>query len=181
VTTKIQAPAVRLPHTARTAGLCLVIAVGAALLAGGVPTLAADAPAPAPKAAPAEAAPDPSGEPEHVVVQHILIGFQGSVPGKNITRTKEEAEKLANDLLARAKKAGADFGALVKEYTNDAFPGIYGMANNGVRPGSAETPRGRMVKGFGDVAFSLKVDEVGMASYNPQTSPYGWHIIKRIK
>jgi hypothetical protein len=39
-----------------------------------------------------------------VTVQHILIGFEGSVPGKNITRTKEAARALATEVLAKAKK-----------------------------------------------------------------------------
>ena len=43
-----------------------------------------------------------SPEPEHIKVQHILIGFQGSVRGKDITRTKEEAKKLAYKILNRA-------------------------------------------------------------------------------
>ena len=48
----------------------------------------------------------PEREPDHIQVQHILIGFTGSVPGKPIRRTKEEAKTLAYDLLeqARARK-----------------------------------------------------------------------------
>ncbi len=118
--------------------------------------------------------------PDHVVVQHILIGFKGSVGDKPIDRTMEEAKKLAEELLARARK-GEDFDKLVKQYTNDAAPGIYGMANFGVQPGSAESLRAGMVKAFGDVSFSLKVGEIGMASYDPKTSKFGWHIIKRLK
>ena len=51
-------------------------------------------------------------EPDFISVQHILIGFQGSVPGKNITRTKEEASELANKVFNRAR-AGEDFDKLV--------------------------------------------------------------------
>ena len=151
--------------------LLLTLATPCALQAGETPQPKPAAPE-APKAA--------SAGPEHVVVQHILIGFAGSVPGKNITRTTEEARKLAEELLARARK-GEDFDALVKQYTDDAAPGIYGMANTGVRPGTAETPRTGMVKGFGDASFSLAVGEVGMAPYDPKASPYGWHVIKRLK
>lgn len=46
--------------------------------------------------------PDPT--PAHITVQHILIGFAGSVPGKGITRTQDEAKKLAYEVLARARK-----------------------------------------------------------------------------
>ncbi len=40
-----------------------------------------------------------NGEPSHITVQHILIGFQGSLKDKDIRRTRTEAELLALDLL----------------------------------------------------------------------------------
>ena len=121
-------------------------------------------------------------ESEYVTVQHILIGFTGSVPEKTITRTQTEAKKLAEELLARAK-AGEDFDALVREYTNDSHPGIYKMANLGV-PADIENgvyPRDRMVQAFGDVGFPLEVGGIGLAVYDPEKSKYGYHIIKRIE
>ena len=123
-----------------------------------------------------------SDEPERVEVQHILISFQGAIPDEKVTRTKEDAETLAKELLARAR-AGEDFDTLVKEYTDDQHPGIYRMSNSGVMPDSAnqEFSRDRMVKAFGDVSFSLNIGEIGMANYDPAASKYGWHIIKRLK
>ena len=121
-------------------------------------------------------------EPQYVTVQHILIGFTGSVPGKPITRTQAEAKKLAEDLLARAK-AGEDFDALVKEYTDDSHPGIYKMANLGV-PADMQNgvyPRDGMVQAFGDVGFPLDVGEIGLAVYDPEKSKYGYHLIKRVE
>ena len=117
-----------------------------------------------------------------ITVQHVLIAFEGSVPGKEIVRTKEEAAVLAAQIFERAKK-GEDFDALVKEYTDDAHPGIYKMANFDVPadPGQQIFERGRMVKAFGDIGFSLAVNEVGLAVYHPETSKYGWHIIKRLE
>ncbi|MDP1562778.1 MAG: peptidylprolyl isomerase [Pirellulaceae bacterium] len=118
-----------------------------------------------------------------VKVQHILIGFQGSVPRKDIKRTMAESGQLAQELLAKAKE-GADFGDLVKEHTNDSAPGIYFMADNGVDamlfPGEVFN-RSDMAKSFGDVSFQLKVGEVGLAEYNVLHSPFGWHIIKRLE
>jgi len=119
-------------------------------------------------------------EPDHITIQHVLIGFKGSLPGKNITRTQDEAKKLAEEILARAKK-GEDFDGLVKQYTDDSAPGIYTMANNGVTPAEGEYARGRMVPAFGDAGFPLQVGEIGMASYDEAKSPYGWHIVKRLK
>ena len=124
--------------------------------------------------------PAPTKEPEHITIQHVLIGFTGSVPGKNITRTQDEAKKLAEEILARAKK-GENFDELVKKYTDDAAPGIYSMANNGVTPAAGEYARNRMVPAFGDAGFPLQVGEIGMASYDKANSPFGWHIVKRLK
>lgn len=125
-------------------------------------------------------APPATPEPEHVTVQHVLIGFSGSVPGRNITRSREEARKLAYEILERARK-GESFGELVKKYTNDAPPGIYSIANFGVEPGKGEWRREGMVAAFGNIGFKLKVGEIGIADYDPQTSYYGWHVIKRLK
>lgn len=122
-------------------------------------------------------------EPERIAVQHILIAFRGSLPGDNkVTRSMGEAEKLALQIFERAK-AGEDFGAMVKTYTNDSYPGIYKMTNTGVEPDRSkqEYARARMVKAFGDVGFSLAVGDVGLAVYDPATSKYGWHIIKRLE
>lgn len=123
-----------------------------------------------------------TAEPDRVEVQHILISFLGAIPDEAVTRTKEEAETLARELLDRAT-SGEDFDALVKEYTDDQHPGIYRMSNVGIPPDSTtqEFSRERMVKAFGDVSFSLNVNEIGMTSYDPAASKYGWHIIKRLK
>jgi foldase protein PrsA len=163
------------------------------LLAATLVACGGEAPAtatPVPQGAPAENNPvqSTSGQPEHITVQHILIGFkdavgfQGKPPAKAAARTQDEAKKLAYDLLAKAK-AGEDFDKLVAENTDDAPPGIYSMANNGVNPDqvSGEYPRGGMVPAFGNVGFALKVGEIGISDYDPATSPYGWHIIKRLK
>lgn len=132
-----------------------------------------------------------TGEPEFITVQHILIGFStpnkgrpgtgSSVPGKSISRTKQESEVLANELLKRATD-GEDFGELVKQYTNDSPPGIYQMANFGQDNVPAGVyKRSDMVPAFGNVGFPLPSGGVGLAVYDPDTSPYGWHVIKRIK
>ena len=123
------------------------------------------------------------GEPDRITVQHLLVAFQGTLPGNTeITRTREAAKKLAYNLMERAR-GGEDFDKLVKEFTNDSHPGIYSMSNFGVDPDkdAKEYPRKGMVQAFGDVGFPLKVGEYGMADYDPKTSKYGYHLIKRIK
>jgi parvulin-like peptidyl-prolyl isomerase len=119
-------------------------------------------------------------EPTTVKVQHILVAFEGTLPGQKVERSKEDAEKLAADLLERAKAKNADFEALVREYSSDRPPGIYEMSNKGVAPAAGAFSRDQMVPGFGDIAFQLKVGDVGMAPYDAAKSPFGFHIIKRL-
>jgi hypothetical protein len=125
---------------------------------------------------------DQGVNPERLEVQHILISFEGRISKPGLTRSQEEAEALANELLEKISE-GEDFDNLVQTYTDDQYPGIYKMANLDVPVDeeAGEYPRGRMVKGFGDVSFSLKVGEVGMCGFDAETSPYGWHIVKRLK
>jgi hypothetical protein len=144
-----------------------------------LPTTAPAATVPAVGAATPTARPPVAAGDEHIYVQHILIGFKGTIPNKDLTRTQEEAKKLAYDLLAQAK-GGADFDKLVAENTDDSPPGIYPMANFGVGPVNGEFSREGMVPAFGDVGFSLKPGEIGIADYDPQKSPFGYHIIKRL-
>jgi len=120
------------------------------------------------------------GEPDQVVVQHILIGFKKSVRGKEITRTRKQARALTMSLMDRIE-AGEDFDALVKEYTNDSYPGIMTLINEGARLEPQTTPRKNVVLRFGDVSFRLEVGEVQIANYHVQMSPFGWHIIKRLE
>lgn len=122
----------------------------------------------------------PAMAPAHIEVQHILIGFAGSVPGKGITRTKEEANKLAHEILDKARK-GANFDTLVATYTDDSPPGIYKMAATGVSSVMGEYKREQMVPAFGNVGFAISPGNIDIAEYDPRTSPFGWHIIKRLK
>ena len=108
---------------------------------------------------------------ENIEIQHILISFQGAPRMSGITRSKDEAKALAQKVYAEAI-GGGDFDALVKQYTNDSAPGIYPMTKAG---------RAAMVKGFGEVGFRLKVGEIGVSPWEATASPFGWHIIKRLK
>lgn len=122
----------------------------------------------------------PAMAPAHIEVQHILIGFAGSVPGKGIKRTKEEAKKLAYEILDKAR-TGANFDTLVAQYTDDSPPGIYKMAATGVSAHMGEYPREQMVPAFGNVGFAISPGNIDIADYDPAKSPYGWHVIKRLR
>lgn len=136
----------------------------------------------APKMAPGTMPVKPKVNPQHIQVQHILIGFKGSVRGKDITRTKDEAKALAYQILEEARK-GTDFNLLVEKFTDDSPPGIYGMSNFGVPPNAEASEYGRsnMVPAFGNVGFAISPGNIDIADYDQKASPYGWHIIKRLK
>jgi hypothetical protein len=119
-------------------------------------------------------------EPKRVTVQHILISFKGKLPRKQIERTKAEAEKLAYEILERAR-GGEEVEELVEQYTDDRAPGIYTMANRDEPKPPGGFMRENMAIRFGDVAFSLEVGEIGIADYSGSASPYGWHVIKRLE
>ncbi|HBE72372.1 MAG TPA: hypothetical protein DDW52_29915 [Planctomycetaceae bacterium] len=126
------------------------------------------------------------GEPAYITIQHCLIGVRDGMPQQAI-RSVEDGRELANELLERAK-AGEDFAAIIRQYTDDSPPGIYKMANHGFESDSGGRiasrtiyARGGMVPAFGDIGFSLEVGQFGLAEYDPVKSQYGFHIIKRIR
>jgi parvulin-like peptidyl-prolyl isomerase len=119
-------------------------------------------------------------EPSHVVVRHVLIAFDKTNVA-SVTRTREEAERLAQKVFEMAK-SGRDFAELVRLYSDDRHgPGTYSLANWGVTPAPGEGERDRMVRGFGRVAFSLDVGQIGLLPYDSADSPFGWHVIRREK
>ncbi len=94
-------------------------------------------------------------------VRHILLLTQGKTDAE-----KAEARKKMEEILAKAK-AGEDFAALAKQYSEDP-----GSKDNG---GLYEDfGRGAMVKPFEDAAFSVPVGELsGIVE-----TTYGYHILK---
>ncbi|MBI3854589.1 MAG: peptidylprolyl isomerase [Planctomycetes bacterium] len=122
----------------------------------------------------------PNGEPSVITVKHVLIAFEGAERSDQ-KRSKAEAQKLAYELLNRAK-SGEDFDKLMKE-SNDPGEGTYTLVNHGLKADESgkEYDRSGMVPAFGDVGFRILVGEVGLAEHDPKTSPFGYHVIKRVK
>jgi hypothetical protein len=123
-------------------------------------------------------------EPNHITVDHILIGVKSPSFDKG-KRDAAEAKTFAQELYGKLK-AGADWSEAKRQYSEDLGPGgapggPYGMANEGVRAGPGERPRSGMVAAFGNVGFLLDVGEIGLAEFHAVNSPYGYHIIKRIR
>ncbi len=123
--------------------------------------------------------------PEHgaarVKVQHLLIARYMSDPeGRRQRLSPAEAEALAAKVWARAK-AGESFDALVKEFTYDQYPGTYLMVADKQQANQFRFAREGMIPSFGDAAWRLAVNEVGVILYDSAKSWYGYHIIKRIE
>lgn len=75
-------------------------------------------------------------------------------------------EKLARNLLARAKADPASFAKLASQYSSDS-----GSKANGGELGFAG--RSKLVKPFSDAIFNGKVGDIVLAH-----SEFGWHVIK---
>jgi parvulin-like peptidyl-prolyl isomerase len=103
--------------------------------------------------------------PGSIRASHILISYAG-VPRTTATRSKAEAQQLAQDLLARIQ-AGESFEELAQAYSD--CPTAEKQGDLGF------FKKGRMVKPFEDAAFAL---EPGGTSGIVE-SQFGYHIIKR--
>lgn len=99
---------------------------------------------------------------EQVRASHILLKVSKTDPPE----VREQKKKKAEELLALAKKPGADFAALAKEHSEGP------TASRGGDLGAFS--RGRMVKPFEDAAFAAKPGEV----IGPVETQFGFHIIK---
>jgi parvulin-like peptidyl-prolyl isomerase len=131
-----------------------------------VPAAAA---APSDAAGPGSPAAAPAApEPDQIGASHILVAYQGATRARpTVTRTRDEAKQLAEQLSAKAHAPGADFARLARE-SSDAPTGIEGGALPKFR-------RQQMVKPFSDAAFALKPGEIS----DVVETNFGFHIIKR--
>ena len=99
--------------------------------------------------------------PEQVRARHILFKMDPTADDA----LKTEVRKKAEDVLAKVK-AGGDFAALAKQYSEDS------SADSGGDLGTFG--RGKMVKPFEDAAFTLAPGQTSELV----ESPFGLHIIK---
>lgn len=109
-----------------------------------------------------------ANEPEKVGVRHVLVKYKGAKnAAETIARSREEACLRA--LEARDKVlGGADFDAIVSEYSDEA-----GAAG---RRGSLGTlPRSELAPPFADAAFELTVGQMS----DVVETDFGFHLILR--
>jgi len=106
------------------------------------------------------------------LVKHILIGWNdGTTDGKDpraAKRTKKDAEDQVRSLMKQIQ-AGADFDALMKQWSEDPGSAASGHAY-------PVTPSASLVIEFKQLGLKLKINEVGVVQ-----SEYGFHIMKRIE
>jgi peptidyl-prolyl cis-trans isomerase D len=96
--------------------------------------------------------------PEQVRASHILLKTEG--------KNEADVKKLADDLAAKAR-AGADFAALAKQYSEDE-------SNNTTGGDLDFFGRGQMVPEFDTVAFGLSPGQVS----DPFKTSFGYHVVK---
>jgi peptidyl-prolyl cis-trans isomerase D len=101
-----------------------------------------------------------------VKASHILISYQGAQRANpDVTRTKEEAQTLAGELLTQARKEGTVFAELARD--NSDGP----SAPQGGDLGYFE--EGVMTDKFNDFAFQNPVGHIGLVE-----TEFGFHIVK---
>lgn len=101
-----------------------------------------------------------------ITVAHIMV----KIP-KDAAEQDKQSSKAKIDEVYGKLKAGGDFSELAKQYSDDKQSSERGGLLQPIKSG-------RFPKAFEDAAFSLKADN---DISEPVQSPYGWHIIKRIK
>ena len=121
---------------------------------------------PMPGEDPAACPAKPATVDDNIKVAHVLVGWDGSLPGKPIKRTKEEALALAKQIAHEARKPGNDFIGLVWKHSDDSGPGVYDVTPN---------MRGRYVPQFTAMALSLGVGQVDIVP-----TRFGFHVMKRV-
>jgi parvulin-like peptidyl-prolyl isomerase len=104
---------------------------------------------------------------DEVKASHILIKPAPATDDAGKAKADADALKKAQDVLAEAKKPGADFAALAQKYSDDT-----GSKASGGELGYFT--RFKMVKPFEDAAFAAKTGDI----VGPVKSDFGYHIIK---
>ena len=102
---------------------------------------------------------------DSLMASHILVGYKGALRSA-ATRTKEEAQALADSLLNVIKKDSKKIETLAKSFSDDPSA----QTNNGDLGWFTD---GMMVYTFNEFVQDNKVGTVGMVE-----TPFGYHIIK---
>lgn len=103
-------------------------------------------------------------EPEQRLTSHILVKVDAGADAA----ARKAAEAKAQDLLQKAKAAGADFAALARQYSED------GGSKDGGGDLGWISKNGQMIKPFEDAVFATAAGTIS----GPTKTDFGWHIIQ---
>ncbi|NJY63673.1 peptidylprolyl isomerase [Salinimicrobium sp. CDJ15-81-2] len=103
--------------------------------------------------------------PDSSKAAHILVAWQGSPVGGQVTRTKEEAKALADSISNVVKKDRAKFAELASEFSADASNKEEGGDLGWFSPGM-------MVPAFNDFVFRNNEGTIGVVE-----TQFGYHVI----
>ncbi|MCB2207168.1 MAG: SurA N-terminal domain-containing protein [Bacteroidetes bacterium] len=110
---------------------------------------------------------DISYRPDSLKASHILIAYAGAMRANpEISRNKEEAEKLADSLYTVVKTSDKNLTELAMEFSDDGSV----AQNSGDLGWFAD---GQMIYGFNEAVVNSKVGDISMVE-----TPFGYHIIK---
>lgn len=105
--------------------------------------------------------------PDSARASHILVPFVGAARvAQDVTRTEEEAKKLADSIYNVVKKSKTKFAALAKEFSSDR--------SNADKGGDLDWFNyNRMTPEFRDFVFEGKKGAMGVVK-----TPFGFHVIR---
>lgn len=114
---------------------------------------------------------DQQEQPEELSGSHILVPYKGaqSAPA-DTSYTKEEAQKMATEIIGKLKKDPSQFEEMARMYSScpsSKTGGDLGTWN-----------KGQMVPAFDEAIEKLKVGEI---TDKPVETPFGFHVIRRNK
>jgi len=116
-------------------------------------------------------------DPNPGVYQLINHGVEGMDFGQVISELNGRAAAREAE-LTKAIEEGEMSLEHAQGLMQSFVEGLQEEAN--AKQASTPHPRAAMVPAFGDVGFSLAEGEIGMAEFDEEKSPFGWHIIKRL-
>ena len=116
-------------------------------------------------------------DPEPGVYRLLNNGVEGMDFGQMVSQLNEQAaarEQQLRKAIEDGEMAVADAEAQMQAFVEE----LQGKA--AVAQRELPHPRGAMVAAFGDVGFALEPGEIGVAGFDADASPFGWHVIRRI-
>lgn len=112
---------------------------------------------------------DTKKTPDSVESKHILVRYEGTMGAdEDVTRTKENAEKLVDSLVSVLKNSPSKFADLAQEFSED--PSKDKGGDLGV------STMGRMVKPFEDFIFNNPEGTIGKVE-----TDFGFHVVEVVE